>query len=449
MFRIITLVIVSSGSLLTAATAEPIRAAYRADLADEVSRKLSRDADDLLAYYKDLHLHPELSLQEVESARKIATRLEAVGYEVTTKVGGHGVVGLLRNGEGPTVLIRGDMDALPIVEETGLPFKSEVRVKTEDGKDVGVMHACGHDVHQTCLIGTAGMLAHLRQHWSGTVMIVGQPAEEVGAGARMMIEDGLFERLDRADYCLALHVSSSHPAGVVAYTPGWAMANVDSVDITIFGRGGHGSRPHETVDPVLMAAQTIVALQSVVSRRLDPTEPGVITVGSVHAGSKHNIIPKDAKLQITVRSYGDKTRRVLLNGIRDVTVNTCRALGAKRDPQIVVRDHEFTPSTFNDPDLTEAAVGVLREVLGSENVEYRKPLMVGEDFGRYSRHLEVPGFIFWLGSVERDRYEASCRPNAVPLPSLHSSKYEPDPAVTIESGVRAMSSLALSLLKAK
>ena len=426
-----------------------VRSHYRADLAGEVDRQVKRDLPDLYAFYIDLHTHPELSNQETESAKKIATRLEAMGYSVTTGVGGHGVVGIMSNGPGPTILIRGDMDALPITEETGLPYASKVKVEREDGSQVGVMHACGHDIHQTVLVGTARLLARMRDKWSGKVMIVAQPAEETGEGARRMIQDGLFTRFGRADYCIALHVSAGHPAGIVSYTSGWALANVDSVDVTIYGRGGHGSRPHETIDPVLAAAQTIVALQSIVSRRVDPLEPAVITVGSVHAGSKHNIIPNEAKLQITVRSYTDETRRILLDGIRDVTVNTCRAMGCTKDPDVVIREHEFTPSTYNDPALTAAAAAVFGKVIGPDRVVERKPVMGGEDFGRYSKELGVPGFIFWLGSVSRDRFDKSQEPGGEPLPSLHSSKYYPDPEPTITTGVKCLTSLALSLLEQK
>ncbi len=424
-----------------------VRSVYRADLADSVDQQVERDLADLLAYYEELHAHPELSLKETESARRIAQRLETLGYSVTSGVGGTGVVGILDNGPGPTVLIRGDMDALPITEETGLPYASKVRVTGTSGSPVGVMHACGHDIHQACLVGTARVLARLRDRWSGKVMIVAQPAEEIGAGARMMIEDGLFSRFGRADYCIALHVSAGAQAGTIRYTPGWALANVDSVDITIHGRGGHGSRPHEAIDPVLAAAQTIVALQSIVSRRVDPLETGVITVGSVHAGSKHNIISNEAKLQVTVRSYTDETRRILLDGIREVTVNTCRAMGCKKDPDVVTREEEYTPATYNDPALTEAGAKVFRAVLGDDRVIHQKPVMGGEDFGRYPSHLKVPGFIFWLGSVKQDVYNDSRRADGAPLPSLHSSKYAPDPNPTIKTGVKCMTSLALSLLE--
>ena len=426
-----------------------VRSHYRSDLAGDVDRQVNSDMPDLRAFYIDLHTHPELSNQEIESAGKIAARLEALGYSVTTGVGGHGVVGIMSNGSGPTVLVRGDMDALPIVEETGRSYASKVKVERDDGSQVGVMHACGHDIHQTCLVGTARLLARTRDKWRGKVMIVAQPAEETGEGARRMIEDGLFDRFGRADYCIGLHVSASHPAGVVAYTSGWALANVDSVDVTIYGRGGHGSRPHEAIDPVLAAAQTIVALQSIVARRVDPLESGVITVGSVHAGSKHNIISNEAKLQITVRSYTDETRKILLDGIRDVTISTCRAMGCTKDPDVVLRDHEFTPSTYNDPSLTAAAVKVFGKVVGPDRVVDRKPVMGGEDFSRYPKELGVPGLIFWLGSVPQDRFDRSRQPGGEPLPSLHSSKYYPDPEPTITTGVKCLTSLALSLLESK
>lgn len=425
-----------------------IRSRHRADLAPAVAAAARESVPELLAYYKDLHTNPELSLMEERTAGKMAAELKKLGYEVTAEVGGTGVVGVMQNGEGPTVLVRGDMDALPIVEETGLPYASKVTVKRDDGHMVGVMHACGHDIHQTSLLGTAKLLATMRDQWRGRVIIVAQPAEEIGSGARAMIDDGLFTRFGKPDYAIGLHVSANHPAGVVAYTSGWALANVDSVDITIHGRGGHGSKPHEAVDPIVMAGHVIAALQTIVSRRVDPLESAVITVGSVHAGSKHNIIPDSAKLQITVRSYTDEVRRILLDGIREVTTETCRALGAEKDPEIATRDHEFTPATWNHPALTAAAVEVFKLALGADKVIQQPPVMGGEDFSEYSRKSGSPGFMFWLGSVPGAVYEASRKPGGPPLPSLHSSKYYPDPEPTIEMGVKSMTSLALSLLGA-
>jgi len=424
-----------------------VQCAHRGDLATQVAAGAESSLSDLVAYYKDLHANPELSGEEKETARKIAERLRSLGYQVTTGVGGTGVVAVLENGHGPTVLIRGDMDALPVEEDTDLPYASRVTAKRGDGHTVGVMHACGHDIHQTCLLGTAKLLAELRDKWKGKVLIVAQPAEEIGTGARAMIKDGLFERFGRPDYCIALHVSASYPAGVVTYTPGWALANVDSVDVTIFGRGGHGSRPHDAVDPVVMAGQVISALQTIVSRRVDPQEAAVITVGSVHAGSKHNIIPETAKLQITVRSYTEAVRKLLLTSVREVTTHTCRALGAEKDPEVRLREEEFTPATFNDPELTAAAAEVFKAVLGEEAVFPQDAVMGGEDFSEYSRASGAPSLMFWLGSVPQQRYEASQRPGGAPLPSAHSSKYYPDPQPTIEIGVKCMTSLALSLLR--
>lgn len=427
----------------------PVKAAYRAELSGAVESFIGSRLEAWLELYSDLHANPELSLQEFESARKMAERLEGAGYTVTRGVGGTGVVGVLKNGEGPTLLIRGDMDALPIVEETGLPYASRVTAKGSDGTVVGVMHACGHDAHQTCLVGVAEALVALKDRWSGTLVLVAQPAEEIGKGAKMMIEDGLFERFPRPDYCLALHVTGSIPVGTLAYTSGWALANVDSVDITIHGRGGHGSRPHEAADPIVAASQTIVALQTVVSRRLDPTQPGVITVGSIHAGTKHNIIPGEAKLQLTVRSFTDEARRTLLDGIREVTTHTCRAHGCPRDPEISVIEDEFTPALYNDPGLTTAAAEVFRQVLGPERVLEITGQMGGEDFGRYSRHLKVPGLMFWLGSADPRAFAASKAPGGEPIPSTHSSRFAPEPRGTIQVGVRCMTSLALSLLSAR
>jgi amidohydrolase len=423
-----------------------VKCAYRAELASAIQQAVAASQADLITYYKDLHVNPELSLHETQTARKIAERLTALGYKVAMGVGGTGVVGILENGSGPTLLIRGDMDALPIAEETGLPYASKVRFKRDDGSEVGVMHACGHDMHQTVLLGTSRLLVEFRDQWRGKVMIVAQPAEEIGSGARAMIKDGLFERFGKPDYCIALHVSSSHPAGVVAYTSGWALANVDSFDITIYGRGGHGSRPHEAVDPIVMAAHVVTALQTVVSRRINPQEPSVITVGSIHAGSKHNIIPDTAKLEITVRSYTDEVRKTLLDGIRQVTLNTCRALGAEKDPDVHLREGEFTPATFNDPALSEAAGDVFRKAIGPDRVLLHEPIMGGEDFSEYFRATKAPSFMFWLGSVPKERYDASRREGGPPLPSIHSSKYYPDPEPTAETGVQCMTSLALSLL---
>jgi hippurate hydrolase len=411
---------------------------------DLVSAWLTEKLPALVSIFKHLHANPELSLCEERTAALVADHLRQSGYEVTTGVGGHGVVGVLRNGPGPVVLIRGDMDALPIIEETGLDYASRVRVTRPDGSTVGVMHACGHDIHTTTLLGTAGVLGAIRGAWQGTVVIVAQPAEEVGRGARMMIADGLFDRFPRPNFCFALHVSHKLPAGQVAYTPGWSAANVDSVDIIIHGRGGHGARPNTTVDPVVAAAHVITQLQTLVSRRVNPVEPAVVTVGSIHGGSKHNVIPDEVTMQLTVRSYTDAVRGQLLDGIREIAAGVCDAFGCPKPPTVSVS--EGIPACYNDPGLTQTAAEVFRKALGDENVIKQTAEMGGEDFGLYARHLGVPGLQFSLGTVRGADFEASRQPDAAPLPSLHSGRYKADPEPSIETGVKAMTMLALALL---
>jgi amidohydrolase len=418
----------------------------RADLREPIVRSVDKNLAEWVALYKEIHAKPELSLEEKESAARLARLFRQYGYKVTTDVGGHGVVAVLENGRGPTVLVRGDMDALPVTEETGLPYASKVRVQRPDGSWTGVMHACGHDAHQAILAGTAQTLAALKDRWSGTLVLIAQPAEELGLGAGMMIRDGLFERFPRPDVCIALHVSHELPHGSVGYTPGWATANVDSVDIRIHGKGGHGARPNQAVDPIITAAHVITALQTIASRRVDPIETVVVTVGSIQAGTKHNIIPAHADLQLTVRTYTDEIRQQVLDSIRQITTDVCRAMGCPKPPDVTVRDDEFTPAAFNDETLAHEAAELFRQVLGSDKVVRRPPTMGGEDFGRYADTLGAPGLMFWLGSVDPKLIEASRQPGGPPLPSAHSSAYAPVPEPTIRTGVRAMTSLALGLL---
>ncbi len=414
----------------------------RETIADWVDRRIDR----LVDAYKRFHANPELSLQEFKTAAMIGKEWEKVGYEVTMGVGRTGVVGVLRNGDGPTVLIRGDMDALPVIEETGLDYASKVLVKNTDGSEVGAMHACGHDVHCTMLYGIAPLLAGLKSHWNGTVVLLAQPAEELGKGARMMIEDGLFERFPAPDICLSLHVKNDLPIGAIGYTSGWAFANVDSVDITIYGKGGHGAAPHTTVDPIVTGAHVVTGLQTIVSRNIDPIDPAVITVGSFRGGTKHNIISDEVKLQLTVRSYTDEVRKQLLDGIRDLTTATCRTFRCPKDPLIEVKD-EFTPAAYNDPELTEAAMDLFSELYGEDNIHELEPTMGGEDFGRYARALEVPGLQYRVGTIPRDRWEASREPGADPLPSLHSPLYYPEPEPSVRLAVESMANLAMGLLQ--
>ena len=402
--------------------------------------------EDFLALYTHFHSNPELSLREVETGGRIADELEALGYDVTANVGGTGVVAVMTRGDGPTVMIRGDMDALPVKEETGLSYASEVVVKDDLGREVHVMHACGHDIHMTVLLGTARLLA-AREDWAGTVMLVAQPAEERGLGAKAMLKDGLFERFPYPDFVISTHVDATLATGTVGYVPGYAMANVDSVDIKVLGRGGHGAYPHLTKDPVVVAARIVMGLQTIVSREIAATDPSVITVGSIHGGTKHNIIPNEVDLQLTVRSYSDATRDKLLAAIERTAVNEALAAGMPEDliPIVEVKE-EYTPALYNDPALVERITGVFREVFGEERVVPREPVMGGEDFGRYGRtEPTIPIFMFRLGTVAPER-AAAHDAGEINLPSLHSSQFAPIPEPTIKTGVTAMTEAALALL---
>ncbi|MCY3941816.1 MAG: amidohydrolase [Gammaproteobacteria bacterium] len=409
---------------------------------------VSQDEQD---YMEELYLHfhsnPELSLYEFETAARMAEEFAAAGYEVTSEVGGTGVVGVLRNGEGPTVMIRGDMDGLPVKELTRVPYASTVTTVDEQGRTVPVMHACGHDIHITNLIGVARKLVSMQDSWSGTVVLVAQPAEERGLGARAMIEDGLFKRFPRPDYNLGLHVTANLPAGQAGYKPEFAMANVDSVDITVHGTGGHGAAPHLTHDPIVLSSYIVTALQTLVARNLNPIDQGVVTVGSIHGGTKHNIISDRVDLQLTVRSYSDENRALLLEGISRIARAQALAMGLPEDrlPEVTVKN-EYTPALYNDPDLSNRLAGVLRAELGDANVELSKPVMGGEDFARFGRTEErIPGFYFWLGAADPDQY-ARAESRGLKLPATHSPFFLPSYEKTLETGVRVMTAAALELL---
>ncbi len=419
---------------------------YRADLDPAVRAWIDRHQMEWQRTYEHLHAHPELSLGEHATAALVASALGRAGYAVTTGVGGTGVVGVLANGEGPVVLVRGDMDALPVREETGLPYASAVSATLPDGTATGVMHACGHDVHTTTLLAVSALLADLRGEWRGTVVAVAQPAEELGRGADLMLRDGLMARVPKPDACVALHVASDLAVGELGVTPGFFLANVDSVDITVFGRGGHGARPQDAVDPIVAAAHLVTALQTLVSRRLDPVDPGVVTVGSIHGGTKHNVIPDQVTLQLTVRSFTEEVRRTLLDGIRQLATDLCTAFRCPRPPLVTVKD-EHTPAAYNDPALTAAATALFRAAFGAQAVVERRPEMGGEDFGRYAPAARAPGFMFRLGSVAPAAVAASRRPGGAPLPSLHSSRYAPQAGPTLATGVRAMTHLVLGVLR--
>ena len=405
------------------------------------------ELDYMEALYLHFHRNPELSLYEFETAARMAEEFASAGYEVTPEVGGTGVVGVLRNGEGPTVMLRGDMDALPIKELTGVPYASTTTAVDEQGRTVAVMHACGHDIHITNLIGVARKLAGMRDSWSGTVVLVAQPAEERGLGARAMIEDGLFKRFPRPDYNVGLHVTANLPSGKAGYKPEFAMANVDSVDIVVYGTGGHGAAPHLTHDPIVLSSYIVTALQTLVARNLNPIDQGVVTVGSIHGGTKHNIISDRVDLQLTVRSYSDENRALLLDGIARIAKGQARVMGLPEDrmPEVIVKN-EYTPALYNDPDLSDRLAGVLRAELGEANVELSKPVMGGEDFARFGRTEErIPSFYFWLGGADPEAF-AAAKAEGRNLPATHSPYFLPSYERTLRTGVRTMTAAALELL---
>ncbi|MGN6596260.1 amidohydrolase [Sphingopyxis terrae] len=413
-------------------------------LGDQVQQQMP----SLMTIYKDLHANPELSFMEVRSAGILAAEARKLGFDVTEKVGGTGVVAVMKNGPGPVVLVRADMDGLPVTEQTGLPGASKVRVTTKEGVETGVMHACGHDTHMTSWIGTARLMAANKDKWSGTLVMIGQPAEERGAGARMMLEDGLYTRFPKPQYALAFHDAAQFPAGAIGYTPGYALANVDSVDILVKGVGGHGAYPQATKDPIVLASRIVTALQTLVSREISPLDSAVVTVGSFHAGAKHNIIPDEARLQLTVRSYTDEVRNHLLDGIARVAKGEAIAAGLPDDklPVVSVEKDEFTPSTFNTPDFTEDMAAFLTTRFGDKRVIKMPPVMGGEDFGRFSRDdKDIKSLIIWVGGVPQAELDAAKKEGRT-LPSLHSPFWAPDAPAVISTATEALTSMAIKLM---
>lgn len=418
-------------------------------VANELREDLAADMPGLMELYRDLHANPELSFEEHETAAKLARRMRDLGFEVTEGIGRTGVVSVMRNGEGPTVLLRADMDGLPVVEQTGLSFASKVTATPASGVTTGVMHACGHDTHMAGFIGAAQLLVDHKDKWQGTLVMVLQPAEELGLGALAMLEDGLYTRFPKPDFALAFHdAAAPAPAGTIGYTPGFALANVDSVDITVKGIGGHGAYPHTTIDPVVLASSIVMKLQTVVSRNSSPLDPAVITVGSFHAGAKHNIISDEAKLQLTVRSYSDESRQLLLDGIRRVARGEAITAGLPEDllPEVTVED-PYTPSTFNDPDFSEARAEGFRQRFGADRVIQWPAVMGGEDFGQFRRAApeDVKSMIFWISGTPQPMLDAF-ENDGTPLPSLHSPFWAPDAEKVIATGAEALASAAIDLM---
>ena len=435
--RILAAFLLASAFLAAPAAADPLRDAVR------------RDMPSLLELYRDLHAHPELSLQETRSAGLMAAEARRLGFDVTTGVGGTGVVAVMRNGPGPVLLLRADMDGLPVEERTGLPFASRVRTTTREGAETGVMHACAHDTHMTAWVGAARRLAAMKSQWSGTLVMIGQPAEEIGVGAKAMIEDGLYTRFPKPTHAIAFHNSATLPAGHIGYSVGPALANVDSVDITVRGVGGHGAAPHTTRDPIVLASRIVMALQTLVSRELNPLDPAVVTVGSFNAGTKHNIISDEARLQLTVRSYTPEVRRQLLDGIARIARGEAIAAGMPEDrmPVVNAREAEHTPATINTEALTRSTGALFRQRFGADRVREVPPVMAGEDFGRF--HLADPSIesvIFWVGGVPEARWREA-EGNPARLASLHSPFWAPDPDPTISTATEAMVAAALGVLR--
>ena len=425
---------------------------------DKTPEKIAAsELPSLLSIYKDLHAHPELSTREEKSAALVAKELRAAGCEVTENFGKYdnpnlkcyGVVGIMKNGAGPTVLVRTDLDALPVEEDTGLPYASKVTVKDDNGREVHVMHACGHDVHMAAFIGTARALQQMKDEWSGTIIFVGQPAEEAVGGARALLKAGLYNRFAKPNFALGFHDKADLQTGHIGVTPGYTYANVDSVDVTVRGIGGHGAYPHKTKDPIVLAAEMINTWQTIASRENNPLDPIVITVGSIHGGTKHNIIPDEVKMQLTVRTYKAEVRDRVLKAIDEIAKGIASAAGVPPDraPIVNVLKDQLTPATYNNPELTKRLVEVWKKNLGAENVEIVDPTMGGEDFSEYSLpDHSIPAVDFHLGAVDPEKI-AQFKKEGKELPSLHSSKFAPMPEPTIKLGIIGMTSAVLELLK--
>ena len=432
--------------LLAAATASLLASPASAGALTDAIRG---DMPQLMTLYRDLHTNPELSMQEVRTPAKLAAEARKLGFTVTEKVGKTGVVAVMKNGPGPVLLIRADMDGLPVVEQTGLPFASKVRAVARSGVETGVMHACGHDTHMTSWLGTARRLAAMKDQWSGTLVMILQPGEETSEGAKAMLEDGLFTRFPKPNVALAFHDAAALPAGVIGVTPGYALANVDSVDILVKGVGGHGAYPHSTKDPIVLGSRIVTTLQTLVSRENDPSQPAVVTVGSFLAGAKHNIISDEARLQLTVRSYTPEVRKLLLDGIRRIARGEAIAAGVPDDkmPVVTIREAEYTPATFNTEKISASTLALFQQHFGPQRALKTPAVMGGEDFSRYwLADKSIESLIFWVGGTPKPVWDAAGG-NQQKLPSLHSPFWAPDAEAVISTATEAMTIAALDVLK--
>ncbi|MCW5980089.1 MAG: amidohydrolase [Bryobacteraceae bacterium] len=419
-----------------------------ADSSTDIKTLVDGEYSSLLDLYLYLHAYPELSLHEVRTSERMRKELEDAGFEVTAGVGGHGFVAVLENGEQPVVMVRTDLDALPVTEATNLDYASKVRARDNQGNEVGVMHACGHDVHMTCFAGAARLLSRLRNQWTGTLVMIGQPAEELSTGAKAMLADGLYRRFPQPSVILALHTDAGLEAGKVRIREGNALAGTDNLDLTMRGVSGHGAYAYTTKDPIVLSAQTILALQTIVSREIPATDPAVVTIGSIHGGTKHNIIPDAVQLQLTVRYYSDAVRARILGSIERIANGIAAAGGIPKDraPILKLRESESIPPVYNDPALTRRVTRSLDGVLGKENVGVAEPVMGGEDFGVYGMSAEkIPICLFWLGSVDPARFQQV--DGVQLLPSLHSDLFAPAAEPTLKTGTLAMTAAVLDLLR--
>jgi amidohydrolase len=422
--------------------------AQEQDRIESISKQIDEHMDHYQSLYKHLHQNPELSFQEFATSDRMAEELGKLNFKTTRNFGGTGIVGVFENGDGPVIMLRTDMDALPIEEKTGLPYASKVTMKNENGEVVPVMHACGHDIHMTVWVGTANTLVALKDQWKGTLLMIAQQAEEKSGGANAMINEGLFSKFPVPDYAMAFHISPELPSTTIGYCPGATAAGVNSVDITVYGEGGHGAYPHKTRDPVVLASRIILDLQTVVSREISPLEPAVVTVGSIHGGTQHNIIPDQVRLQLTVRFYHDRIYHQIIEAISRITTGIAISAGLPEEkfPEVTVYE-SFTPPVINDPVLTELAIGSFRKIFGNKYVTEVEPTMAGEDFGRYGRTDEhIPIFMFWVGTVNPEIYSEQME-KGISTPPLHSPYLAPDYENSVTTGIKAMSFATINLFQ--
>ncbi len=401
---------------------------------EAITQYIADDIDYLLKFYKHRHQNPEISLNEKQTSKELAVELRKIGFEVTENFGGYGIVGILKNGKGPMILYRTDMDALPMAEKTNLEYASKITTEY-NGMQVGTMHSCGHDMHMTSWLGTARALVETKDKWKGTLMLIGQPAEEIGAGAKLMLDAGLYKKFGVPDYGIGLHCSPTIPAGQVGFGKGFTMANVESVDIKVFGYGAHGASPHMSIDPIVVASMMVMEIQTIVSRSLKPIESAVVTVGAIHGGTKHNIIPDEVTLKLTIRTYSEDVRLMIHKRLREISKGVAIAAGLPDDmmPEVLIPD-EYGPANYNNPDLVDKLTESAGRAIGEDNVQYAEPLMLAEDFARFGQtEHNVPTVLYWLGTAPDDRLKSGN------IPGLHSPFYYPDPAITIETAVKVNS----------